>query len=96
MNVMEFYFKKFKNPFIYYNPTTVDTPQPIPSLSLLTSTEDPTAPSAPPRKEQTSQGFQPNIAQYLTIMPGKYLHIVGGQGDPVGGKGSHRRQKSQR
>lgn len=78
MNVMEFYFKKFKNPFIYYNPTTVDTSQPIPSPPHLTSTQDPAAPAAPLRKEQTSQVFQTNIAQYVTIRPGMYHHIVAG------------------
>lgn len=51
MNVMKFYFKKFKNSFKYYSPTTVYSPPPIPIFPHLSSTQDSPAPAVPLKKE---------------------------------------------
>jgi hypothetical protein len=48
---------------------------------------------SPIRKEQASQGHQPNVVKQATIRPGTYHHIKAGPDIPIGGKGYHQGQK---
>jgi hypothetical protein len=65
-----------------------------PSLSLNLS-HRPTPPQLPFRKEQESQGYQPNMAQ-VTIRLGTYSLNKASQGNPVGKKGVPKVGKSVR
>lgn len=75
--------------FLYYIPKAVSPPSLPPSPSFhLPSPPDSAPPPAPLRKEQVSQGHQPNTAQQAPIRPGTCCHIKAERGNPAGGRGS--------